>query len=109
MDCKNKQCVKVKDVNNINEWRIKMKKHTMIELYINKKIREGKKNIVFKLYKLTDKKRKLCKDVIEFLDENNLRYATIIDTELETTIIIKLDGRSTYVKKVKQSLKKEGK
>ena len=86
-----------------------MKKHTMIELYINKKIREGKKNIVFKLYKLTDKKRKLCKDVIEFLDENNLRYATIIDTELETTIIIKLDGRSTYVKKVKQSLKKEGK
>ena len=86
-----------------------MKKHTMIELYINKKIREGKKNIVFKLYKLTDKKRKLCKDVIEFLDENNLRYATIIDTELETTIIIKLDGRSTYVKKVKQSFKKEGK
>ena len=86
-----------------------MKKHTMIELYINKKIREGKKNIVFKFYKITDEKRKLCKDIIDFLDENNLRYSTIFDNDFEITIIIKLDGRSTYVKKVKQSLKKEGK
>ena len=94
--------------NNINEWMIKMKKHTMIGLYINKKIREGKKNIVFKFYKMTEEKRKLCKDVIDFLDENKILYTTIFDTELETTIIIKLDGRSTYVKKVKQSLKKGG-
>ena len=86
-----------------------MKKHTMIGLYINKRIREGKKNIVFKFYKLTEEKRKLCKDIIDFLDENNLRYTIITDTDLEITIIIKLDGRSTYVKKVKQQLKKEGK
>lgn len=86
-----------------------MNKHTMIELYINKKIREGKKNIIFKFYKMTEVKRKLCKDVIGFLDENKLLYTTIFDTELETTIIIKLDGRNSYVKKVKQSLKKEGK
>ena len=86
-----------------------MKKHTMIELYINKKIREGKKNIVFKFYKMTKEKRKLCKDVIDFLDENKILYTTIFDTDLETTIIIKLDGRNTYVKKVKHSLKKEGK
>ena len=81
----------------------------MIESYINKKIREGKKNIVFKFYKMTEAKRKLCKDVIGFLDENKLLYTTIFDTDLETRIIIKLDGRNTYVKKVKQSLKKEGK
>ena len=86
-----------------------MKKHTMIELYINKKIREGKKYIAFRIYKMTEEKRKLCKDVIGFLDENKLLYTTIFDSELETTIIIKLDGRSTYVKKVKQQLKKEGK
>lgn len=81
----------------------------MIELYINKKIKEGKKNIVFKFYKLTEEKRKLCKDIIDFLDENNLRYTIIFETDLEIEIIIKLDGRSTYVKKVKQLLKKEGK
>ena len=81
----------------------------MIGTYINKRIREGKKNIVFKFYKITDEKRKLCKDIIDFLDENNLRYSTIFDNDFEITIIIKLDGRSTYVKKVKQSLKKEGK
>lgn len=86
-----------------------MKKHTMIELYINKKIREGKKNIVFKFYKLTAEKRKMSKDIIDFLDENNLRYKILFETDLEITISIKLDGRSTYVKKVKQSLKKEGK
>lgn len=91
------------------EREVIMKQHTMIRSYINKKIREGKKNIVFKFYKITDEKRKLCKDIIDFLDENNLRYSTIFDTDLEITIIIKLDGRSTYVKKVKQSLKKEGK
>ena len=93
----------------INEWRNKMKKHTMIGSYINKKIREGKKNIVFRFYKLTEEKIELCKDIIDFLDENNLRYTTISDTDIETIIVIKLDGRSTYVKKVKQSLKKEGK
>ena len=86
-----------------------MKKHTMIGSYINKKIREGKKNIVFRFYKLTEEKIELCKDIIDFLDENNLRYTTISDTDIETIIVIKLDGRSTYVKKVKQSLKKEGK
>ena len=86
-----------------------MKKHTIIESYINKRIREGKKIIVFRSYKLTEVKRKLCKDIIDFLDENNLRYTTIFDTNIEMEIIIKLDGRSTYVKKVKQSLKKEGK
>ena len=86
-----------------------MKKHAMIGSYINKRIREGKKNIVFRFYQMSEDKRKLCKDIIDFLDENNLRYTTIFDTDLEVTIIIKLDGRSTYVKKVKQSLKKEGK
>ena len=90
------------------EREVIMKKNTMIELYINKKIREGKKNIVFRFYKLTEEKSELCKDIIDFLDENNLRYTTISDTDIETIIIIKLDGRSTYVKKVKQSLKKEG-
>ena len=90
------------------EREVIMKKHTMIELYINKKIREGKKNIIFKFYKMTEEKRKLCKDVIGFLDENKLLYTTIFDTELETTIIIKLDGRNAYVKKVKQSLKERG-
>lgn len=81
----------------------------MIELYINNKIREGKKNIIFKFYKMTVEKRKLCKDIIDFLDENNLRYKILFDTDIEISIIIKLDGRNTYVKKVKQSLKKEGK
>lgn len=81
----------------------------MIELYINNKIREGKKNIIFKFYKMTVEKRKLRKDIIDFLDENNLRYKILFDTDIEISIIIKLDGRNTYVKKVKQSLKKEGK
>ena len=91
------------------EREVIMKQHTMIGQFINKRIREGKKNIVLKFYKLTEEKRKLCKDIIDFLDENNLRYTTIFDTNIEMEIVIKLNGRSTYVKKVKQSLKKEGK
>ena len=74
------------------EREVIMKQHTMIGQFINKRIREGKKNIVLKFYKLTEEKRKLCKDIINFLDEKN--YSNRLPWSKPSTIRPLPGGRS---------------
>lgn len=96
-----------------------MKKHSVdvnavekdygkISIAVNREILRGKKKIVMTFWRNTIVGECTEKQLLFFLKETKLKYTCINESNLIVKYIIKIDGRNTYVKTVKDKYKKGG-